>query len=161
MSETLKTITGTEIPKLFNDEVQQPAYLLQKERPVHRLMATLIARGCTDTEIAAALGVTRHTVMAARKQPWMKELILNLVHSAGDDAMKRLHDAATRAAEILIDSLEDESMNHETKRKTCNDILDRRFGKPNQPVTHKRDLNALTDAELAAMLPETDKTATS
>lgn len=159
MSEVTKTITTDVIPALRDD---RPAYTeIKHEKARHRLMATLIARGCTMTEVAQALGMTLAWVSNITKQEWFREQVVQLIHSAGNDAMKRLHDAADRAAEILITSLEDESMNHETKRKTCNDILDRRFGKPNQPVTHKRDLNALTDAELVAMLPETEKTATS
>lgn len=137
------------ITPLFN--AAGPQVELQREKPWHRLAVRLKATGMTDVEIAQELDVTPAAVRIAYKQPWASDMLLRLLHQTGDQAIKRLHDAAEEAAQTLIHVMQT-AENKETQRKAANDILDRKYGKPNQPYSvAEKAADQYTDEELAKM----------
>lgn len=122
---------------------------LKKEKYEHRLMAILKASGLSNVEIAELTGFTTPAVGLIVKQPWAEQFILEKMHGTGDKAMQRLHAAADECAKRLID-LAATAQNEECKRKANNDVLDRRYGRPNQPYTvQTKQANELADSELA------------
>ena len=131
---------------LFN--MSGPQVSLQREKAWHRLAVILKASGMTDREIAVELDVTPPAVAVVCKQPWAVEMLLGRMHGAGDRAMARLQEEALAAAERLI-NIAKTAENDETRRKANNDILDRKYGKPNQPyTTSNKSAEEIGDSEL-------------
>lgn len=127
----------------------EPVVELGHEKPEHRLIAVLKAAGHSNVEIAALTGYTPLHISTVCKQTNIEQFILERMHGTGDKAMQILHEASVKAAERLIE-IAKTAVNEECKRKANNDILDRRYGKPNQPYTvQTKQANELEDSELA------------
>lgn len=143
----ITTETGREIPRLHG--ALDPRYGVQHEKPEHRMMVMLKAAGYSNKEIADQTGYSSPTVGYIMKQPWAEKMLLERVHGTADKAMKVLQDAAEEAALRLV-AIAESAKNEEVKRKANNDILDRKYGKPNQPYTYnEKPAEDLSDAELA------------
>lgn len=129
-----------------------PQYTVQHEKPEHRLMVMLKSAGYSNKEIADQMGYSSVQVGYIMKQEWAAKMLLERIHNTGDSAMKILQDAAAEAAQRLVE-IARTATNLEVKRKANNDILDRKYGKPNQPhsMTTKA-ANELTDEELSKHL---------
>ena len=142
---------------LFNG--REPAYTLQAERPVHRAIVFLAAQGLSYVEIAQQLGMSPPAVGYIVKQPWAEEEILKQIHQNGGEAVEIvLKQQALPSVMKLIELRDSEEVAAEVQRKSANDLLDRIFGKPNQPVTHRQeDLAEMSDAELQAIVAKQQK----
>jgi hypothetical protein len=74
---------------------------------------------------------------------------LKVVHGSSDAAMALLQKESLAAAERLI-VIAKNAKNEEVKRKANNDILDRKYGKPNQPYSVRQaTAKEMNDDELA------------
>lgn len=139
----------------------QPAYENQRERAYHRMVAFMVAEGYNDMEIAAKLDRSAATIGYLRKQPHIEALIVSLIHGRGDAAIDTLHKAAEEAAETLIENmrLAKKAGAFGIVRQNANDILDRKYGKPNQPttVTTRKTVEEMTVAEIDQRLSELEK----
>lgn len=137
---------------------RQPYYLNQTEKAYHRTVAFLVAEGLTDVEIAEQVNKSVVTIANLRKQTYIEQQVLALIHGRGDAAIDKLHRAAEEAADALIDNLRQaqgkESL--EVVRRTANDILDRKYGKPNQPTTTtiKKQVEEMTIADIDQRISE-------
>jgi predicted transcriptional regulator len=142
---------------LFN--ARDPQYVLQSERPVHRAVIFLAAQGLSYIEIAQQLGITPSCVQYVVKQDWAQEEILKQIHDNGGDAVAQvLSQQALPSVMKLIELRDSEKAAAEVQRKAANDLLDRIFGKPNQPVTHHQEnLDEMTDAELQEVIAKSRK----
>lgn len=139
-------------PDLFNKG--NPTVELVREKPWHRLAVILKSAGMTDVEIGKELGVTPAAVRVAWKQPWANGILLSRLHASGDKAMAKLHSECEAAVERLI-MIAMHAKNDETRRKANNDILDRKYGRPNQPHSlGSKSTDECTDAELVAIVRE-------
>jgi hypothetical protein len=146
--------TDKEPRPLFNG--REPAYVLKAERPEHRIIIMLKAAGRTNVEIAEATGTTPVHVAHIVKQPWAVEQILKEIENAGrEPVIEVLQGAAVEAAQTLVEVMR-EAENKETKRKAANDILDRKLGKANQPITvsQNADPSTMTLEEIRQRLSE-------
>lgn len=154
-----------EIPKEVGSKVVEeprplygehiPRWVLQRERPEHRIIIMLASTGMGAAEISEHLRFVGHdvhkvTVANLLKQPWAMEQVLLEIERAGREPVRQmLQGESLDAAQRLVE-LAKEAKSEETKRKANNDILDRVFGKPNQPITHEvKDPSELSDEELA------------
>ncbi len=142
---------------MFNG--REPQYVLQSERAVHRAICFLAAQGLSYVEIAQQLGITNTTVGYVVKQPWAEKEILDIIHKNGGDAVATvLSQQALPSVMKLIELRDSEEVAAEIQRKSANDLLDRIFGRPNQPVTHRQeDLDAMSDQELQAIVQKNRK----
>lgn len=145
-------------PTPFDDKAPRLAHAfdphqdIKHEKAEHRLMVLLKAAGYSNAEICKETGFTPFTVSNVMKQPWAERMILERIHGTADKAMQVLQDAAEAAAKRLV-SLAENAKNDEVKRKANNDILDRKYGKPNQPYSVKqRTAEDISDAELAKLV---------
>lgn len=153
-----KDFAGVEEPRgLFNP--REPHYVLQSERPVHRAIVFLAAQGLSYVEIAQELGITPTCVQYVTKQPWAEKEILEQIHKNGGEAVAVvLSQQALPSVMKLIELRDSEKVAAEVQRKSANDLLDRIFGRPNQPVTHRtEDLQEMSDAELQAIVAKQQK----
>jgi len=127
----------------------QPNRRVDHEKVEHRAILLLKCAGVTNRDIARELGYSEVHVGSVVNQPWAQQFMLGRLHGTSDKAMKALQDASEASALRLI-QLAATAKNEETRRKANNDILDRKYGKPNQPYTHtEKPANELSDAELA------------
>lgn len=129
------------------------AYILQEEKPRHRLMCLLSAEGFDNTEIAKQLDYTTAHVNYVLKQPWALSFISKLLAEKGGNAVQEvLQGAAMKAAEHLAKTIDNSQAPASVRAKCANDILDRVFGKAQQIVLHgKADPSEMTDEELATL----------
>lgn len=130
----------------------EPSVHIKHEKPWHRLAIILKSAGMTDREIAAELDVTPSAVAVIWKQQWASEFLLKRLHSGGDKAMAKLHAEAEAAVDRLI-ALSKNAKNEETRRKSNEGILDRKYGRPNQPFSgNTKSAEELSDAELVNLI---------
>lgn len=129
-----------------------PQYVLQQEKFEHRIIAHLKAEGRTNTEIAEMTGLSLTTINYIVKQPWVEPLVLEIIHKKGGDKVEIfLNELVMPALETFKETLDDPTASKRDKITVANSILDRKYGKPNQPmsVVHsKQDPSQLTDDEL-------------
>lgn len=130
---------------------RDPQYTLFREKPEHRVVCYLKAQGLNHKEIAERTGYTTVAIAYICAQKWAQELIAEELTQAGRSRVEYiLSEQAVPSLEKLITLRDDPEVNKEVQRKAANDLLDRIFGKPNQPITHKTiDPNELSNEELA------------
>ena len=78
---------NAELPDAYYN-AHDPQYLLQKEKPAHRLMAFMAANGYKNVEIAEK---TRYSVAAVSntiRQPWMQAMIQAEQRKVGVDELR-------------------------------------------------------------------------
>lgn len=127
-----------------------PRWTLKREKPEHRLIIYLKCNGFTNREISNKTGYHICTVNNICKQPWARAIILAEITKAGRDQVETvLQGEALESVLKLVDIRDSEKAPVETQRKAANDLLDRIYGKPNQPVSHASvDPKTLSDAQL-------------
>lgn len=142
----------TSVPPPLWNNTSRGAYQNQKEQLWHRGAAFMKAAGNTNVKIAELLGRTPACINYLMQQEFMQKMVLELQHENGDATLKTLSDESLYAAQRLIEIAKNAD-NEETRRKANNDILDRKYGKPNQPMS-VRDVKAedISDAELVKAL---------
>lgn len=145
---------------LFNRK--GPTYELQQEQPHHRVILDLLGQGFTVSEIARQTGFSVFAVSNVKRQNWAQPRILETMDMQRDSVIEALKANALSAVDTLISVHENTNSPAAVRVAAADKILDRVYGKPNQPITHggSVDVNKLSDAELAAMLPQTTATAT-
>jgi predicted transcriptional regulator len=140
------------VPRLFN--AGRPMYENKKEKYIHRIVAFMLAEGHTNKEIADTLELSPVTVNYYAKQKFVEEMVLGKIHENGDKTLEVLAAESLAAAERLIE-LAKTAENDEVRRKANNDILDRKYGKPNQPMSVRNvSPEEVSDAELVKALKQ-------
>jgi hypothetical protein len=155
LAEEAKAADGwLESQPLFNPA--SPAYMLKRERPEHRIIIYLKCQGLTYREIAERIGWSAPGVGNVCKQPWAQRIILAEIGKAGRNAVEvLLNTEDLNSLAKLVQLRDDTEAPKEVQRKCANDILNRKYGMPSQPILHGDvvDPSKLSDAELIAMLP--------
>lgn len=152
-SVALAGSASSEEPDLHNG--RDPHYNIKHERLEHRVIIYLKAEGLSNKEVAEVSGFTPVAVSNILRQPWAKRRVLEIIQSKGSDAVETvLKSSALDSIYKLIELRDSPLTQPETQRKSANDLLDRLFGKPNQPVQHSGnlDLTKLSDEELARII---------
>jgi predicted transcriptional regulator len=135
------------------NNTRQPAYTVQHEKPEHRLICWMKAAGQTNKEIADHLGLSTVMVGYVVNQPWAKDMMVQELRKQGQDEVQVLLRGEAAAAVQRLINISKTAPNEETKRKANNDILDRVYGKPNQPISQTRiDPSSLPDSELVKLV---------
>jgi predicted transcriptional regulator len=143
-------VTGLASPL---NNTRQPAYTVQHEKPEHRLICWMKAAGQTNKEIADHLGLSTVMVGYVVNQPWAKDMMVQELRKQGQDEVQVLLRGEAAAAVQRLINISKTAPNEETKRKANNDILDRVYGKPNQPISQTRiDPSSLPDSELVKLV---------
>jgi transposase len=144
----------SDIPALFNQRL--PRWRNQREKYIHRLVALMTAEGRSPHEIAEILGLHYITVLNLQKQPYVRDLVLREMHRAGRGKIQEMLEVQVIPSIEKIVKLRDTAAKPEVQLKAANDILNRVFGMPNQPITTRRedteDLSKLSDAEIDARI---------
>ena len=142
---------------------KDPQYVRQQELPWHRLALELAAKGFTAQEIGERVGKTAVCVQDILRQPHYQQDQVDLIKRESDkdyEVVEVIKENVVEAVLTLADIIKDTSAKKSDRIAAAQALLDRRYGKPNQPMNRGTDvdLNNLSDKELAAMLP-TQRTA--
>jgi hypothetical protein len=142
--------------KFFN--AQTPNLAIVHERPEHRQMLWMKARGASNHEIAVKMGYTDSWVSQVLRQPWAQRLLLEEINNAGADELSTLlKGAAADSIFTLIELRDGEKTPAAVKRQSAVDLLDRFLGKPvqrvEQQIDQKIDVTSVEkiDEQLAAL----------
>lgn len=136
---------------MFNPSA--PGYLLKRERPEHRVIIYLKCQGLNYREIARKTGWSSCGVSNVCRQPWAQKIILSEITKAGRDQVEALLNTEDiNSLMKLVELRDDPNVVPETQRKCAVDLLDRKYGRPNQPITHiDGDIKQMSDAELLSI----------
>lgn len=162
------TICSSSTSVINNSPLAQaaPAYEFKNERAQHRVILEYIAKGYTDKEVAELLGVSAPMIGYVRKQPRYQGALLDEVKrklNEDQEVVQFIRENVVKAVTTLAQVMNAEDARNSDRIAAAEALLNRRYGKPNQPVNagNTVDLNHLSDADLAKMLPETNGTTTS
>jgi hypothetical protein len=166
-SQTAPKAPVTEVydpPPLTN--AKPPFYHNQRETPAHRAMLHLAAKGYTVKEIAERIGRTPVCVNNILRQPMLQSTLVNEIRRVqGEDeqVVEVIKSNVVNAVQVLANIVRDDKAKGSDRIAAANALLERRYGKANQPINRGTDvdLNSLSDSDLAAMLPTTSSTASS
>ena len=152
----VQNLNATKEAPLFNRG--EPRYARQREQEWHRMVALLAAQGYSQKEIAETLGRERATVADILRQDYVKPTVLNemrRIASEDEQVITIVRENVAKAVNTLAEITNDKAAAKRDRIAAANAILDRRYGKPNQPISRDSgiDLDKLTDEELAKMLP--------
>lgn len=132
-------------------------HLLQREKSRHRAIVELAAKGYDQKEVAARVGVSPVTVGNTLAQPMLQKPLVEAIkrhHGADEQVVELIKESVVKAVATLAEVMEDERAKNSDRIAAAQAILDRRYGKPNQPINRGTDvdLSTLSDDELAKML---------
>lgn len=141
-----------------------PGCLLQEEKPTHRIALELAAKGFTIKEIAEITGFTLPAVGNWLKQPNAVVTLANEVrriHGEDEQVVQIIRENVIHAVNTLAGITKDPKAKGSDRIAAANALLERRYGKANQPINRNTDvdLNKLSDDDLVKMLP-TESTGT-
>ncbi len=150
----LSEVVG-DAPTLANRKA--PYYHVQQEKPHHRVFLELAAKGYTVKEIGEMTGFTPVCVNNILRQPHTQQFLVNEIrdiYSVDEEVVTVIKDNIVDIVKGLV-NVAKSGVNESARIAAANSLLDRRYGKPNQPINRGTDvdLNKLSDEELAAMLP--------
>jgi len=136
--------------------IRRPETPLQTEKPYHRVMLYLAAEGNNATEIAEKTGYSTVCVNNLLRQPWAAKKITQILEESGRSKVELvLKGAALAAVERLITEMDNPDARSSERTSAADKLLDRVYGKPNQPLSVKsegKSLDQMSDAEIAAEL---------
>lgn len=164
MSDIFEELVAIPAPPLANRK--QPYYERQQEQPWHRVAIELTAQGYTPEEVAHRLQKHVVTVRDVLKQPMLQQTIVDTIHKVANkdqEVVELIRENVVEAVNALAEIVVDKSAKNSDRITAANSLLDRRYGKPNQPmsISNNIDLDTLSDAELAKLIPHTTGTANS
>lgn len=135
----------------------KPAHYLLREKARHRAIVEMAAKGYDQKEVASRIGVCAATVGNTLAQPMLQKPLVDAVkriHGADEEVVEIIKESVVAAVSTLADIVKDEKAKNNDRIAAAEAILNRRYGKPNQPINRGTDvdLSTLSDAELARML---------
>lgn len=120
-----------EDPDRFHGD-SMPNLVIQKERPIHRIMIYMHAQGASVADIAAQTGYQRSQIYQVLRQPWARQRLGQILKETGQDAVKHFltHEVAP-SLEVLREIRDGDIPGRTSDRASAaNSILDRALGKP-------------------------------
>jgi hypothetical protein len=114
------------------------------EKPVHRLMALLYARGVSPKDIAAQVGYSVVQTRSILRSPHMREVLAELVHQNFDNGAKDLlQSGVIDAIETLKYLCTEPTVPASVRRASARDILEMVDINRSKPLTAKDILDQL------------------
>lgn len=140
---------------------KNPNLAIMHEKPEHRMIIFLKARGHSLKEIADAVGYTVPWVSQVLRQPWARARLAEEINLAGRDEIATVIESAAKDSMYTLIELRDDAENPASVRANVSQYLvDRFFGKPKQSVEQKiGNLDELSDEQLTR-IASGSKTAT-
>lgn len=132
---------------------KSPNLAILHEKPEHRLVIFLKARGHSLAEIADATGFTVPWVSQILRQPWARARLADEINNAGRDELSTIIEGAAKdSMQTLITLRDDEEAPASVRANAAQYLVDRYLGKPKQSIEQKvGNLDELTDEQLTAI----------
>ena len=148
-------VEGVEDPPELQNR-KKPYYENKQERPNHRMMIELAAKGYDVKEIAKMTGYTPVCVNNILRQPNLQKALVSDIRkqvSADEEVVEVIRQNVVKAVKLYESVLDDPKADIKAKMEAAERMLNRRYGKPNQPINRGSDvdLNELPDSELLKM----------
>lgn len=145
------------VDDVLGDDPQDRRY---REKPEHRLMAVLKAKGFSNKEIADYTGYSSTAVGHILRQPHVRQRILDEIKKAGGDELEKLI-AGTAVDNVLtLIDIRDTTKDERLKANVSNTLLERYMGRPvqrvDQHITKEPSVAevAILEADLAKLQDE-------
>ena len=104
-------------------------------KPVHETIAFMLARGLTQTEIAAMLGMNDKEITLIANSDRMKFEVKTLTYKLfGKDVQKKFKDILPEAIEAAVDVMRDPKAKPAVKLGAAMNFMDRALGRPKQTM---------------------------
>lgn len=134
--------------EFFNKK--EPGYGIIHEKPEHRVVIFMKARGHSHKEIAEATGYTKEWVGQILRQPWAQDALVREINDAGRDELSTIIEGAAKDSLFsLIELRDDENAPASVRANTAQYLVDRFLGKPKQSIEQKiGDINKASDEQL-------------
>jgi hypothetical protein len=131
--------------KLFGD--RPPNLAIKTERPEHRIIVYLKARGLNNQEIADRTGYGYQWICQIVRQPWFRQRFVEECQAAGLDQVKQfLEGEVIPSLEVLRDIRDNDEAKDASRVVAANSLLDRFLGKPVARVETESVSSGLDDA---------------
>lgn len=148
----VSTVTEVEEPPLLQNR-KAPYYENKQERPNHRLMIELHAKGYNIKEISEMTGYSAVCVNNIVRQPNLQRALVSEIRktvSADEEVVEIIRQNVVKSIQVYEAVLDDPKADVKLKMEAAERLLNRRYGKPNQPINRGSDvdLNELPDSEL-------------
>ncbi len=142
-------------PLLWNRKA--PQYERQQEQAWHRTAMEMAAKGFTAREIAERLGCTAVTVQDILRQKQYQQTQVDIIRrnaTEDDKVYETVRETVHEAVQTLASIIRDREISPAYRIAACKEMLDRRYGKPNQPVNRNTDvdLSSLSDSDLVKLI---------
>lgn len=123
--------------RLFSSEDNPANFAIIHEKPEHRLIVYLKARGLSNKEVAEKTGYTQAWVSQICRQPWFRIRLVQELREAGMDKVAKLLEASAVDSIFTLLEIRDDPTAPKAARRACADsLLDRWLGKPTVHVEH-------------------------
>lgn len=129
-----------------------PDKFFVREKPVHRQMAEMARMGYTTVEIAACVGQSKGNVSRSLRQPFARRHMIEETKKDIAEEMRAFLDAEVMPTLRVIKDIRDNpNTKPEAALTASNMLLDRRFGRPTQPIEEReKPVDAMSPAEIEA-----------
>ncbi len=121
-----KAMSGQD--SFFN--AKKPNLAIEHEKPEHRAILLLKARGWTNSEIAKYTGYTDAWVSQITRQPWFQVALIKLLNECGKEPLKDFLGAQLEPTLIRLIQLRDQNISLPVAMAATSDLLNRYLGKP-------------------------------
>lgn len=129
--QTLDDVVGILRTPLFRDRILPASR--DREQPNHRLAVVLKAQGYSNKEIATMLDLCPVTIGQVLRQPWARELLLELVATAGAVGVGKLLRSELVPSIMTLAEVRDDCTAPSSARVNASNILMQQYlGKPLQ-----------------------------
>ena len=125
--------TGLPLLHRHEDFVDTARIGRKNELPWHRLAAYMMLAKRTNSEIAAAAGVTSHAVTQLKANRWFQELLATLSNNEGEEIRAVIKSEAQASVQKLV-SLRDGAESERVQLAAAQTLLEHAEGKPTQKV---------------------------
>ena len=137
--------------RLFASEENPPNFAIIHEKPEHRLIVYLKARGLSNREVAERTGYSEPWVSQIVRQPWFRIRIVQELKEAGLNKIAKLLESSAVDSIYTLITLRDDNEAPKAVRRACADsLLDRWLGKATVHVARDEDRPPSTP-EIAAV----------
>ena len=135
-----------------------PQYIRQQELPNHRVIIELSAKGYTAREIAKLVDQSPTQVQDILRQPQYQQNIANTirrVQGVDEEIVMLIKEEVVNSVKTMVEIRDNPNTPDATRLAAADKILERRYGKANQPINQGStvDLATLDIAEIASQLP--------
>ena len=139
--------------ELYEKQVSVPSYSLDAERPEHRILLYLKAKGYSTSQCARAMGKSEGWVLNTQKQPFFRNRLTELLHETGKDQVSAFLqinglDAVQKIVDLMNESVDERVQLAAASRlmdKVVPDKLDVQRHQELPPAQLREQINLVTE----------------